>query len=134
VYLVMFKPLPFQAHSPTQVIAAIENLSLIVLLALRWRSVCAIARRAFDTPFVMMALIYTLGFFYVFSALGNLGLLDRERVLLFPLFLPLVVLSPRPKDSAPPPGAAAHADWDVPGLLAADAGTLVASSAERLRV
>jgi hypothetical protein len=134
VYLVMFKPLPFQAHSPTQVIAALENLSLIALMLIRWRSLRAIGRRLFDTPLVMMAVIYSLAFFYVFSALGNLGLLDRERVLLFPLFLPLLVIGPR-RGRPPKSGQiAARAEWDVPGLLATDAATLAAAGQDRVRV
>jgi hypothetical protein len=135
VYLVMFKPLPFQAHSATQVIAALENLSLIVLLIVRWRSLKAIPRRILDTPFVMMAVLYSLAFFYVFSALGNLGLLDRERSLLFPLLLPLLVLGARRgADTTDTKRTRARADWDVPGLLELAPGAGAVAPPDRLSV
>jgi len=49
--------------------------------------------------------LYSLGFLYLFAALGNLGLLDRERTLLFPLlFVPLCLT----RDHRQPSDAAAQ--------------------------
>jgi hypothetical protein len=51
----------------------------------------------FVRPYVLMCVLYSIAFPYAFAALNNLGLIDRERVLLLPfLLVPLCIpLSPR---------------------------------------
>ena len=49
----------------------------------------------------MMCTIYSVLFVYAFAALGNLGLIARERTLLFPFFLVLLCIPRTPKG---PPG------------------------------
>lgn len=92
VYLVLFKPLPFEVRSATQAFAALENLTIMALIAASWRSLGSVLRRLRDVPFVVMCVLYSVGFVYIFSALGNVGLLARERTLLFPLFFVLLAL------------------------------------------
>jgi len=92
VYYVLFKPLPFEVTSATQAFAAMENLTIMALLAASWRSLASVPRRMRESPFVVMCVVYSLGFIYVFSALGNVGLVARERTLLFPLLFVLLAL------------------------------------------
>jgi hypothetical protein len=98
IYLVLFKPLPFEVATPTQAIAALENLTLIVLFAVCWRSLVRIPGQLKESPFVVLCLVYSLVFVYLFSALGNEGLLVRERTLLFPfLFVLFALPAPAPR-------------------------------------
>jgi hypothetical protein len=92
VYIVLFLPLPFQVASSTQAIAALENLSILALIAFSWRSLVSVPRQLRQSPFVAMCLVYSIGFLYLFAALGNVGLLARERTLLFPFLFVLFAL------------------------------------------
>ena len=49
----------------------------------------------------MMCLVYSVGFIYTFAALGNLGLIERERTLLLPFLLVLVCIPRSPKGQPP---------------------------------
>jgi hypothetical protein len=92
VYTVLFMPLPFQVASSTQAVAALENLSIIALIMFSWRSLISVPRQLKESPFVAMCLVYSVGFLYIFAALGNVGLLARERTLLFPFLFVLFAL------------------------------------------
>jgi hypothetical protein len=92
VYIVLFLPLPFQVASATQAIAALENLSILALIAFSWRSLAGVPRQLKESPFVVMCLVYSVGFLYIFAALGNVGLLARERTMLFPFLFVLFAL------------------------------------------
>lgn len=91
VYLVLFKPLPFESTEMTQLISSAENTVLIILLMYFWRSLTAVRKRL-RSPYVAMCLVYSLLFLYIFAALGNVGLLVRERTLLFPMLFVLLTL------------------------------------------
>jgi hypothetical protein len=104
VYTVLFLPLPFQVTSSTQAIAALENLSILALIAFSWRSLVGVPRQLKESPFVAMCLVYCLVFLYLFAALGNVGLLARERTLLFPFLFVLFAL-PTSTDGRRPPGS-----------------------------
>lgn len=120
VYTVLFMPLPFQVASSTQAIAALENLSIIALIMYSWRSLATVPRRLKDSPFVVMCLVYSIAFLYLFAALGNVGLLARERTLLFPFLFVLFALpgssSRRSGGDLRRNGRAGH-EWRVPALL-----------------
>lgn len=118
VYTVLFDPLPFQVGSATQAIAALENLSIIGLLLYSWRSIGRIPRQLRESPFVLMCVVYSLGFMYLFAALGNVGLLARERTLLFPFLFVLLALPASPSRRRPGASPQAKAqDWRAADLL-----------------
>lgn len=94
VVLVLLKPLPWEVASFGQALAALENLSLVALFVLSWRSLLAVPGHLRKSPFTVMALVYSIGFIYLFSALANVGLLVRERTLLFPFLFVLFALEP----------------------------------------
>ena len=101
VYTVLLDPLPFNAHGNTQRVAAIENTVIVVLILLSWRRWRYLLRVAFMKPYVLMCMLYTAAFLSVFAALGNLGLIDRERVLLLPFLLVPLAIPISPKGSPP---------------------------------
>lgn len=104
LYTVVLDPLPVQAHSATQLAASLENTVILALVLTSLRRLGQALRASFHRPYVMAAVIYSAGFAYVFAALGNLGLIDRERALLFPFLLVLfaVPLSPRGAEESYP--------------------------------
>jgi hypothetical protein len=97
IYVVLFDPLPINAHGSTQYLAAFENVVIIGLFLTSFRRLRRLPRAVFVRPYVLMCVLYSIAFPYAFAALNNLGLIDRERVLLLPfLLVPLCIpLSPR---------------------------------------
>ncbi len=97
IYTVLFDPLPFNAHGSTQRLAAFENTVIIALFLTSFRRFWHLGRACFTRPYVLMCVLYSVSFPYAFAALNNLGLIDRERVLLLPfLLVPLCIpLTPR---------------------------------------
>jgi len=89
---VLFNPLPFNAHGNTQKFAAFENTIILILILLSLPRIRLLLRTAFLRPYVLMAVLYSAAWPYAFAALGNLGLIDRERIMLLPfLMIPLAI-------------------------------------------
>ena len=101
IYVILFDPLPINFHGLGEMIAALENTVILVLVVASWRQLRIVPRASFARAYVMMCAIYSVGFIYAFAALGNLGLITRERTLLFPFLLVLLCI-PRAKRGQPP--------------------------------
>jgi hypothetical protein len=101
IYEVLLNPLPFDFHGFGELIAAGENTVILVILLASLRQLRMVPRAAFARPYVMMCTVYSLGFFYTFAALGNLGLIERERTLLLPFLLVLVCIPRSPRGQPP---------------------------------
>lgn len=101
IYEIMFNPLPFNFHGKGELLAAFENTVVLVLVIASYRQLRMVVRASFARPYVMMCTVYTVAFFYTFAALGNLGLIYRERTLLFP-FLMVLLAIPRGLKNRPP--------------------------------
>jgi hypothetical protein len=101
LYVVLFDPTIFTAHSTGQRIAALENGTILVLILFSLRRLWRIPRAALIRPYVMAALLDVAGFCYAFAALVNLGLIDRERVLVLPFLLVLLSVPISPRGSPP---------------------------------
>jgi hypothetical protein len=99
--------LPINAHGAGEYIASLENLLVLGLILSSLRNLRMVPRAAFARAYVMMCLTYSAAFFYTFAALGNLGLITRERALLFP-FLFVLLSIPRGPKGRPP-----RYDWEV---------------------
>jgi hypothetical protein len=97
VYVVLFDPLLINAHGSTQRLAGFENTVIIVLFLTSFRRLWHLGRACFTRPYLLLCVMYSVTFPYAFAALNNLGLIDRERVLLLPfLLVPLCIpLTPR---------------------------------------
>jgi hypothetical protein len=92
-YTVLFDPLPFSAHSLTQMFAAVENTLILVVIVLSVPRLRYLPRVCLQRPYVFTALFYSAVFVFAFAALANLGLITRERTLLLP-FLFVVLAFP----------------------------------------
>jgi hypothetical protein len=99
---VLFRPLLFEAHNPQALLAAIEGTVLMVLVVWRWRWIAAAFRSMRRQPYVAFCVVYVTLFIVAFSSLANFGLLARERVQLFPLFLVLISIPPRSREESDP--------------------------------
>jgi hypothetical protein len=110
IYEVLFNPLPITARSTTQLVAALENTVVVVLILKSLRNLRAVPRALTTRPYVLVCLLYTLAFFYAFAALGNLGLITRERTVLFPFMLVLMCVPVSPK------GEPRRYPWEYPRM------------------
>jgi hypothetical protein len=101
VYVVLFDPLPFNAHSGGEKFQALENTVLLVRLFASLRRLRILPRAAFARPYLIMCLVYVVSFCYFFAALGNLGLIAREATVMVPLYLVLLCIPRGPRHRPP---------------------------------
>jgi hypothetical protein len=95
---VLFRPFPTEAQSLTERLVALEMVFLAFLTVRRWRWVMTAVLSVRRQPFVAFCLAYVAMIIVGFSSFANFGLLDRERVQLWPVFFVLLAIPPRPKD------------------------------------
>ncbi len=105
-YEVLFNPLPFNAHGSGEYAAAFENMVILGVVVASYRQLRILPRAMFARPYVTMCLVYSIGFIYAFAALGNLGLIYRERVMLLPFLMVLFAIPRSPK------GQPAMYEWE----------------------
>jgi ascorbate-specific PTS system EIIC-type component UlaA len=84
---VIFRPWPFEAHNVQALFASLEGVLLLGLLLTSLRRIAALPRAMVQRPYVAFAVIYSALFTYAFSAIGNFGILARQRVQLYPLLI-----------------------------------------------
>ena len=108
VYTVLFDPELFNADGSGERLAALENLMIIGVILSSMRQLRIVIRAAFARPYVLLCGLYSVAFCYTFAALGNLGLITRERTLLFPFLLVILCIPRSPKVAAPAGGSKAR--------------------------
>jgi hypothetical protein len=103
-FTVLFRPLPFEAHTAESIATSIEGLFLLVLCLASWRRLATIPRRLRSEPYVALAVAYVLMFFFAFGTISNFGILARERSMAMPFVLVLlsVTVLPSRAKSQPP--------------------------------
>ncbi|MGH9018595.1 MAG: hypothetical protein ACRDY1_12670, partial [Acidimicrobiales bacterium] len=101
IYTVLFDPLPITARSITQVLASGENTVILIFFLTSLRRLRLIFRVGRERPFVILCMVYSVAFIYSFAALGNLGLITRERTVLFPFLLVLLAVPLTPEGEPP---------------------------------
>jgi hypothetical protein len=94
VVTVLYRPFVFEAHNVQARVSALEGVLLLVLSIVRIRWLLAAIKSVRKQPFVMFALVYVAASIVGLSSLSNFGLLARQRVLLYPLFLVLLTIPP----------------------------------------
>jgi hypothetical protein len=95
VVTVLFRPFFFETHNLQSFLAAMEGTALLVLCLLRMRWMwAAVLRSVRRQPYVVFCLVYTGLFIVAYSSFANFGLLARQRVQLYPLFLVLFSIPP----------------------------------------
>jgi len=110
VYTVLFDPLPVTARSITQLAAAAENTLILVVIFLSLRQLRCLFRASPLRPYVLVCFLYSVVFIYAFAALGNLGLITRERTLLLPFMFVLLAIPVGPEGGYQYP-------WQLPRRL-----------------
>ena len=101
IYTVMFDPLPITAHGKSELLAGLENLVILVIILSSLRQLRCVVRASRLRPYVLLCALYSALFMYAFAALGNLGLIYRERTLLLPFLLVLLAIPVSKKDAPP---------------------------------
>ncbi len=88
---VLFRPLPNEAHNPPAFASSLEG--MVLLLIVIWRLPPMIKRgwRMRRDPYLMFCFVFTIGFIIAFSAFLNLGLMARERSMVMPFLLAMLV-------------------------------------------
>jgi hypothetical protein len=92
VVTVLFRPFAFEVSNLQALLAALEGTILLVLFVLALPRLRTIRRRLRTQPYITYCITYTILFCYMFSSFQNFGILARQRVLVFPLFLALLAL------------------------------------------
>jgi hypothetical protein len=92
VVTVLFRPFPFEAHSMTVLISSGEGLVLLMVTIGSWRRLRRLPAALWRNPYVVFALVYSALFVLAFANFANFGILARERVQMFPMFLVLLAI------------------------------------------
>jgi hypothetical protein len=119
VVSVLFRPFPWEVRTPLMAVSSAESLFLVVWLVRigrRWYR--GVIRPRLDGFGVLSAALLVV-FCFIYSSLGNFGLLVRERVTVLPFLLILMAgFREVPARAAPSPEGAPGTDV---GLIARDA-------------
>ena len=91
---VLFRPFVFETDNLQGLLAAIEGTALLILCLVRFRWGWAAMRSLRRQPYVVFCFVYTVLFIIAYSSYANFGLLARQRVQLYPLFLVLLSIPP----------------------------------------
>ncbi len=93
------RPMLYEAHGVLQLLSAAEMTALIGLCLLSWRRLAALPRSIATIPFAAFAVtaLFVAGLAY--TSFANLGILTRQKSLVFP-FLLLIPCLPLPKRRA----------------------------------
>lgn len=98
VATVLFRPLPFEAHSQEALIAAAEGVLLIAVTVASWRRLALVPSKIVREPYVAYAVSMVLLFCFVFSVIANFGILTRQRTQVLPLLFVLLAI-PRAREA-----------------------------------
>ena len=94
--LLLFRPLPWEAHNATSFVASVEGMFLLGYVLSRRKRIVHLWRFERSQRLVVFALSFLLFFHILYSITSaNFGTLVRYRVMALPLFLMLVVSEPR---------------------------------------
>ncbi len=89
---VLFRPFIWEAHSGPALMSAAEGMFLMGLIVLAGRRVAARFKEIRREAYLALVITYTATFCFVFAAIGNFGILTRQRSQLLPLLLVLAAL------------------------------------------
>lgn len=92
VVTVLLRPFPHEATSITGLVAAVEGIVLAALLFGAIPRLAAAFRHIRQEAYIGYVVAFTGVFVFLFSALGNFGILTRQRTMMTPLLLVLVAL------------------------------------------
>lgn len=88
----LVRPLPHEISNGAAAIASIEGLMVLGAVALRWSRLRSLPRLLLHHPFAAASMLYIVLFSVAFSAIGNFGILSRQRVQVYPFLFVLLCL------------------------------------------
>ncbi|MEQ8717559.1 MAG: hypothetical protein RIE08_08090 [Acidimicrobiales bacterium] len=89
---VLFRPLPFEVNNAQSAVSALEGLMLLGLFFVSTRRLLRLPASVMRSPYAAMAVGFVFSFVYVFSTIGNFGILARQRTQVIPFLFVLVSL------------------------------------------
>jgi hypothetical protein len=101
---VLYRPFPFEAHSPPEMATALEGLVLLIMTIKTFKRSARALRSSRSKPYFAYAFGAMLLFFVAFSGISNFGILARQRSVIEPLLLVFLTLPPN-WDEVPRPKA-----------------------------
>jgi hypothetical protein len=93
---VLFRPFPWEAHNTNALVSSLEGMGLMALMVYRWRAVKTALTGFRRNSFFLFLVVYAAIFIVLFSAIGNFGIIARQRVQLFPFVFMWIACLPRP--------------------------------------
>jgi hypothetical protein len=96
IVTVLFRPFPFEVANVQGFLTSLEGVGLIALFVYRRRSIWAAVRSVRSVPYVAFATSFALAFVVAWSAIGNYGILARQRTLVLPFVLVLIAFAGPP--------------------------------------
>ena len=91
---VLFRPLPGEVPSLEGLLTSTESLFIAGLLVVSIPRFRGFWRNLRQHHYLLLSVTFTLGFIWAFSAIGNFGILTRQRSQVLPFFLVLAALPP----------------------------------------
>ncbi|MEM9606447.1 MAG: hypothetical protein AAGA99_03425 [Actinomycetota bacterium] len=92
VVTVLVRPFPTEADNGQMLFTSLESFVLLTLLVLSIPRLGSIPRLASRRTFIIFAVVYVAMFCFAFAAMGNFGILARQRVQMLPVLFSLLVL------------------------------------------
>lgn len=92
---VLFRPFLFEARTVEAIVTSIEASLLLLLAVTRFGSIVTAVRNIRRLPYVLLAMLYVGGSIIALSPVANFGIIARQRVLIYPMFLVLLCLNHR---------------------------------------
>jgi hypothetical protein len=89
---VLYRPFPNEAHNAQQIFSALETTVLLGITLASWRSLVRLPRFMRRYPLISFAVVFVLLFVVAFSAVGNFGILARQRTQVLPMLFMLLAL------------------------------------------
>ena len=112
VVTVLFRPFPHEAHNLQARATALESLLLLGFAVTSWRQLVRLPSMVRRYPIIAFATVFVLIFVIAFSAVGNFGILARQRTQVLPFLFMLLALPKRRRSSGGTTTADADTDTD----------------------
>ena len=91
----LFGPFFSGSKAIEALVTSTEALALLLFSLVRWRSLVSAVRNLRRIPYVLVAAVYVLGSLIALSPVANFGIIARQRVLMYPMYLVLICLPTR---------------------------------------
>jgi hypothetical protein len=78
VFVVLFDPLPFNAHGAREWLEALENTLMLGVVLTSLRALRILSRASFSRPYILMCVIFTGAFRYAFAPWATRRLITWE--------------------------------------------------------